>query len=317
MQWSNEKKSAAFSIEQKLNIRETIKQKNEKSSRLPALSLSQHEIVVWRNQSTIQICWIWRKVCLDETMKIRLSCENCFGFSLFNHSGKVVDSLSWKSMNLLSLKDFSIIEKKTRTSSLILFNVFKHSNAPSQYFSAVYDLLNRHRDQHDIRIDKYFPMSTLTTDDPSLSCCSRGKILLKNGINLHTIDLDQQKSSLLQSRGDLKKLIATTADPRDFFLLCIFIFIFNSFSFSSPSHYWQKTNKQSNGSDFQPLFIYIRLFRLHVHFFRYFFSLCSSARHRNEMQRESEGTQFLIISTPSPPHSVVYRLNLFKEEKFI
>lgn len=95
-------------------------------------------------------------------------------------------------------------------------------------------------------------------------------------------------------------MIASTS-PR------FFSFFSSSSSLSSlSSNYWQKTN--SRMVVFQPLFIYIRLFGLHVHF-------CAAASQWDV--KESKGTQFLIISTSlncfffSLPFAVVYRLNLF------
>lgn len=79
-------------------------------------------------------------------------------------------------------------------------------------------------------------------------------------------------------------------------------------SLSSSSHYWQKTN--SRMVVFQPLFIYIRLFRLHVHFF-------CAARHLKRCKGEQKGHNFLLyfnffkLLSFFLPFLVVYRLNLF------
>lgn len=116
------------------------------------------------------------------------------------------------------------------------------------------------------------------------------------GINLHTIDLDQQKSVCNWNEILGNWLRAHPCDSA-FLLLS-----------SSSRFYWQKTNSQM--VVLQPLFIYIRLFRLHVHF------LFAGAVSQWDV-KESEGTQFLIISTFFPLFQLFidWIYLFFKEEK--
>lgn len=72
------------------------------------------------------------------------------------------------------------------------------------------------------------------------------------------------------------------AHPREYF------FSSHRPSSLSSSYYWQKTN--SRMVVFQPLFIYIRLFRLHVHFF-------CAARHLRDAKESKRDTISYYIST--------------------